>query len=64
MNVGQVQIVCAACGAARASGIQLLEDGRKVRICRKCKGVLDNEPPEERYVTDLVRLTKDSGPRN
>ncbi len=41
MNVAKVQVVCASCGAATRIGHQLLEDGRKVRICRKCKGVLD-----------------------
>ena len=41
MNVAKVQIVCSSCGAATRIGHQLLEDGRKVRVCRKCKGVLD-----------------------
>ena len=41
MNAAKVQVVCASCGAATRVGHQLLEDGRKVRICRKCKGVLD-----------------------
>jgi large subunit ribosomal protein L24 len=41
MNIAKVQVVCASCGAATRIGHQLLEDGRKVRVCRKCKGVLD-----------------------
>jgi large subunit ribosomal protein L24 len=41
MNMAKVQVVCASCGAATRVGHQLLEDGRKVRVCRKCKGVLD-----------------------
>jgi large subunit ribosomal protein L24 len=41
MNVAKVQVLCASCGAATRIGHQLLEDGRKVRICRKCKGGLD-----------------------
>ncbi|HUR19342.1 MAG TPA: 50S ribosomal protein L24 [Vicinamibacterales bacterium] len=41
MNAAKVQVVCASCGAPTRVGHQLLEDGRKVRICRKCKGVLD-----------------------
>ena len=41
MHVAKVQVVCAACGAATRIGHQLLEDGSKVRVCRKCKGVLD-----------------------
>lgn len=41
MHIAKVQIVCSQCGAATRIGHQLLEDGRKVRVCRKCKGVLD-----------------------
>jgi large subunit ribosomal protein L24 len=41
MHVAKVQVLCASCGAATRIGHQLLEDGRKVRVCRKCKGVLD-----------------------
>ena len=41
MNIAKVQVVCSSCGAATRIGHQLLEDGRKVRVCRKCKGVLD-----------------------
>jgi large subunit ribosomal protein L24 len=41
MNVAKVQVLCASCGAATRIGHQLLEDGRKVRICRKCEGVVD-----------------------
>ena len=36
-----VQLVCPECGAATRIGRQVLEDGRRVRICRKCKGVVD-----------------------
>jgi large subunit ribosomal protein L24 len=41
MNIAKVQVICASCGAATRIGHQVLEDGRKVRVCRKCKGVLD-----------------------
>ena len=41
MHVAKVQVLCAACGAPTRIGHQLLEDGSKVRVCRKCKGVLD-----------------------
>ena len=37
----KVQLVCPLCNAATRIGHQLLEDGRKVRVCRKCKGVVD-----------------------
>ena len=39
--VANVQLVCPECGAATRIGKQVLEDGRRVRICRKCKGVVD-----------------------
>jgi large subunit ribosomal protein L24 len=41
MNAAKVQLVCPQCGAATRIGHQWLEDGRKVRICSKCKGVVD-----------------------
>jgi large subunit ribosomal protein L24 len=41
MNVAKVQVICSSCGAPTRIGHQLLEDGRKVRVCRKCKGVMD-----------------------
>jgi len=39
--VSKVQLVCPQCGAPTRIGHQILEDGRKVRVCRKCKGVVD-----------------------
>jgi large subunit ribosomal protein L24 len=39
--VSKVQLVCPQCSAPTRIGHQLLEDGRKVRVCRKCKGVVD-----------------------
>jgi large subunit ribosomal protein L24 len=41
MSAAKVQVVCPQCGAATRIGHQILEDGKKVRICRKCKGVVD-----------------------
>jgi large subunit ribosomal protein L24 len=37
--VSNVAIVCSTCGATRV-GYRFDEQGRKVRICRKCKGDL------------------------
>ena len=39
--LANVQVVCPECGAATRVGRRELEDGRKVRVCRKCKGVVD-----------------------
>ncbi|MGH9315233.1 MAG: 50S ribosomal protein L24 [Vicinamibacterales bacterium] len=41
MHASNVQLVCPECGAPTRIGRQILGDGRKVRICRKCKGVVD-----------------------
>jgi large subunit ribosomal protein L24 len=41
LNASNVQLVCPECGAQARVGHQVLADGRKVRICRKCKGVVD-----------------------
>ncbi|OFV90427.1 MAG: 50S ribosomal protein L24 [Acidobacteria bacterium RBG_16_68_9] len=41
VHASNVQLVCPECGAATRVGRKLLGDGRKVRICRKCQGVLD-----------------------
>ena len=36
-----VQLVCPECGAQTRVGRRILGDGRKVRVCRKCEGVVD-----------------------
>jgi large subunit ribosomal protein L24 len=41
LAASNVQLVCPECGAQARVGHQVLADGRKVRICRKCKGVVD-----------------------
>ena len=41
LHASNVQLVCPECGAATRIGRQVLGDGRKVRICRKCEGVVD-----------------------
>jgi large subunit ribosomal protein L24 len=41
LHVSNVALVCGECGKPTRIGARLLEDGRKVRVCRKCKGVLD-----------------------
>ena len=41
LNAANVQLVCPECGEAARVGRRLLEDGRKVRVCRKCEGVID-----------------------
>src|SRR4026209_938005 len=41
LHASNVQIVCPECGKASRIGRRILGDGRKVRICRKCEGVVD-----------------------
>ncbi|HEX6323619.1 MAG TPA: 50S ribosomal protein L24 [Vicinamibacterales bacterium] len=41
MHASNVQLVCPECSAPTRIGHKVLEDGRKVRICRKCEGVVD-----------------------
>lgn len=41
LHASNVQLVCPECGAPTRIGKSLLGDGRKVRICRKCDGVVD-----------------------
>ena len=41
IHASNVQLVCPECGAHTRVGHKVLDDGRKVRICRKCGGVVD-----------------------
>ena len=41
LHASNVQLVCPECGAQTRVGRRILGDGRKVRICRKCNGVVD-----------------------
>ena len=41
LHASNVQIVCPECGTPTRIGRQLLGDGRKVRVCRKCDGAVD-----------------------
>ena len=41
LHVSNVQLVCPECGEVTRIGRKILGDGRKVRICRKCEGVVD-----------------------
>jgi large subunit ribosomal protein L24 len=41
LHASNVQIVCPECSTPTRIGHRILGDGRKVRICRKCQGVVD-----------------------
>ena len=41
LHASNVQLVCPECGAQTRVGRKILGDGRKVRVCRRCEGVVD-----------------------
>ena len=41
VHVSNLMVVCPECSKAVRVGHRRLEDGRKVRICRACQGVVD-----------------------
>lgn len=41
LHASNVQLLCPECGKQTRVGKKILGDGRKVRICRKCDGVVD-----------------------
>lgn len=40
VNVSNVEIVCPGCGQATRVGVRR-DDGRRIRVCRKCQGDID-----------------------
>lgn len=41
INVSNVMLLCGKCNHPTRVGFTALEDGKKVRVCRKCKEVID-----------------------
>ena len=41
LSASNVQLVCPECSERTRIGRRLLDDGRRVRYCVKCKGVVD-----------------------
>ncbi|MBT3319196.1 MAG: 50S ribosomal protein L24 [Clostridia bacterium] len=41
MYASKVMLVCAKCGKATRLGFKVLEDGGKVRVCKKCGETFD-----------------------
>lgn len=41
LHVSKVMLVCPKCSAPTRVGSNMLEDGRKLRFCKKCKEVMD-----------------------
>ena len=43
VRVANLQVICPECNKPTRVGVKRLEDGKKIRICRKCTGGLDRE---------------------
>lgn len=41
LDLSNVKIVCPSCDEASRVGFRILEDGRKVRFCKKCDDSID-----------------------
>ena len=41
MSLSNVMFLCGNCNKATRLGIRILEDGRRVRVCRKCNEVVE-----------------------
>jgi large subunit ribosomal protein L24 len=41
ISISNVMLVCTRCNKPARIGFKVLEDGRKVRICRLCKEAID-----------------------
>ena len=37
INVSNVQIICPSCNKSVKTGVKVLKDGKKERVCRKCR---------------------------
>ena len=50
IQLSNVLLVCNACGKATRTGARFLDDGSKVRFCKKCgAGIGQISPPNARY---------------
>jgi len=45
IRISNVALVCDACGAAARTGARFLEDGSKVRYCKKCSANIGQIAP-------------------
>lgn len=41
INVSNLMVICSECDRPTRSRHKLLADGRKVRVCHRCEGVID-----------------------
>ena len=43
LNISNVMLVCRSCNQAVRVGMKILNDGKKLRYCKKCTEVIDTE---------------------
>jgi large subunit ribosomal protein L24 len=48
LPMSNVLLVCTACNAATRTGVRILEDGSKVRFCKKCKAAIGQIAPPKK----------------
>ncbi len=41
LDISNVQLVCSSCDTAARTGMRTLDDGNKVRFCKKCNEIVD-----------------------
>ena len=41
VDASNVMVICGECGKPARVGHQVHDDGKKVRVCRRCNGILD-----------------------
>ena len=41
IDASNVMLVCPKCGKATRTGVKVLEDGKKTRVCKKCGAEVD-----------------------
>ncbi len=41
IDISNVQLVCPSCHQTTRVGVSLLQDGQKVRVCKKCEATVD-----------------------
>jgi large subunit ribosomal protein L24 len=48
IRLSKVMLVCSACNAATRTGVRILDDGSKVRFCKKCKAAIGQIAPPKK----------------
>lgn len=41
LHLSNVMVVCGKCDRATRASVQILADGRKVRVCKRCSEIID-----------------------